>query len=854
MIPVRLLLQNFLSYHQQTEIDFSSIHLACISGNNGAGKSTLLDAITWSLFGKARRNDDAVIYGDENACTVAFEFLYEGDLYRVQRTKTRDKTGELDLQLRDPPGERWINLTEKSLRETDHRIQQILRLDYETFINASFLLQGKADQFAQQKPSDRKRILGSILGLDIWEVYREKAVEKRKEAEKQSDLLKVRLLEIKRELDEEDQRRRTLAGLLAELNTLSDQRQDQEKLVDGFRQIEGSVQAQKESLERLKQQVQAQTEEWDEAAARWSAKKSERESFRVLLDRADEIRGRYLSLQECRKQIQAMNLLAIQAGDLERRMGVPRLVLEKEHGRLQQEQRQLASKQTQIAETEVLLEKKKAEKESLTRQISQLQEESSDQVALETVLTQNQQRMADLRSENTRLDAEMKTLERRREQLQSQPGGACPLCGQELTEGHRLNVLADIERQGKEKGDQFRANKKELAELEETQRNLETRKKNALQISIRLQGLHRQVDQLENWIEQNQVIVEHWYHQELNQLTAVKQALEDNSFFAEERSQLSSLQQEYNLLGYDRNQHTALQQKEVNLQSVEKEYIRLEQAGTATDQLDREIASLEVQLERLNEHRKQSQLSLDVSEASYRLASASLQGKVQAEEKLQTLVIKERALHQEIGAARQKVEVLEDLRALQGQLTQEREEIAIQIGRYQSLERALGKDGVPALLIEQALPDIEQEANNILDHLSAGAMSLRFLTQRDYKDKHRDDKKETLDIQISDPEGIRDYEMFSGGEAFRVNFAIRLALSRVLARRSGARLQTLVIDEGFGSQDAAGRQRLVEAIHLVQDDFAMILVITHIEELKDAFPTRIEVEKFPSGSTVRVIT
>ncbi|HWQ83560.1 MAG TPA: SbcC/MukB-like Walker B domain-containing protein, partial [Anaerolineales bacterium] len=98
----------------------------------------------------------------------------------------------------------------------------------------------------------------------------------------------------------------------------------------------------------------------------------------------------------------------------------------------------------------------------------------------------------------------------------------------------------------------------------------------------------------------------------------------------------------------------------------------------------------------------------------------------------------------------------------------------------------------------------------------------------------------------------RDYEMFSGGEAFRVNFAIRLALSEILAQRAGARLQTLVIDEGFGSQDALGRQRLIEAINMVREDFAKILVITHIDELKDAFPNRIEVEKTDRGSTVRV--
>jgi DNA repair protein SbcC/Rad50 len=176
-----------------------------------------------------------------------------------------------------------------------------------------------------------------------------------------------------------------------------------------------------------------------------------------------------------------------------------------------------------------------------------------------------------------------------------------------------------------------------------------------------------------------------------------------------------------------------------------------------------------------------------------------------------------------------------------------------QIARHRTLERAFGKDGVPALLIEQALPQIESKANEILDRLSDGQMSIRFVTQTEYKDRKRDDLKETLEIQISDSAGIRNYEMYSGGEAFRVNFAIRLALSEILAQRKGARLQTLIIDEGFGSQDTQGRQRLIEAINLVKNDFVKILVITHLDELKDAFPTRIEVEKTERGSVLRVI-
>jgi exonuclease SbcC len=206
-----------------------------------------------------------------------------------------------------------------------------------------------------------------------------------------------------------------------------------------------------------------------------------------------------------------------------------------------------------------------------------------------------------------------------------------------------------------------------------------------------------------------------------------------------------------------------------------------------------------------------------------------------------------------VGSASQKVLVLEDLKTRKKELSAQREEQAKLVGQYKQLERAFGKDGVPALLIEQALPQIESKANELLDRLSGGTMSVRFATQAAFKDKKRDDLRETLDILISDSAGTRDYELYSGGEAFRVNFAIRLALSEVLSQRAGARLQTLVIDEGFGSQDALGRQRLIEAIKLVERDFAKILVVTHIEELKEAFPARIEVEKGERGSTVRVL-
>ena len=123
------------------------------------------------------------------------------------------------------------------------------------------------------------------------------------------------------------------------------------------------------------------------------------------------------------------------------------------------------------------------------------------------------------------------------------------------------------------------------------------------------------------------------------------------------------------------------------------------------------------------------------------------------------------------------------------------------------------------------------------------------------KEKKSGGTKETLEIIITDEQGVpRPYETFSGGESFRVNFALRVALAQLLAERSGVRVRTLVIDEGFGTQDEEGIERLVEAIQSIREDFAKVLVITHLERLKQAFPVRIEVEKDPAtGSTFELV-
>ncbi|HHP7244889.1 MAG TPA: SbcC/MukB-like Walker B domain-containing protein, partial [Elainellaceae cyanobacterium] len=157
-----------------------------------------------------------------------------------------------------------------------------------------------------------------------------------------------------------------------------------------------------------------------------------------------------------------------------------------------------------------------------------------------------------------------------------------------------------------------------------------------------------------------------------------------------------------------------------------------------------------------------------------------------------------------------------------------------------------------SLMIENVLPQLEAEANQILGRLSANQLHVQFVTQRAGRRKSSR-LIDTLDILIADIQGTRPYETYSGGEAFRVNFAIRLALARLLAQRSGTSLQMLIVDEGFGTQDAAGCDRLISAINAIASDFACILTVTHMPHLKEAFQTRIEVQKTPDGSTLQLL-
>ncbi len=878
MIPLSLSLQGFLSYRSPVQIDFSTFDLACISGHNGAGKSSLLDAITWVLFGVARKRDESLVNAQSNAAEVVLTFGYENNIYRVQRTLPRGKTTLLEFHILQNNGTKlqnsnslstpeprttnfeyriaknsvWKALTERTLRETQARIEETLRLDYDTFVNASFFLQGKADQFTQQRPTDRKRILGSILGLEIWDVYRENAAGQRKTHEAQIAMLDGQLSEILAELNEEAARKEHLKALQAELNRLSKSRAAQEAALENTRKIAATLAGQRKMVETLARQLDATQRRLDDLRNRIAARRKECVQLGEVIGRAPEIETAYKAWLQAREDVGYWDEIAARFREQEKSRQGPLAEINAARAALLQERTSLERQYQAIQSQQAEMESLKPEIDGLNRELASSQAQLEQRAELDGALQTARQQQAEARAENPRLKAEMEELKERINRLVTVEGAACPLCGQPLNPADRERLIDELNQQGKDMGDRYRANQNLLREADEIVRGLEEQIRMLSKAETERLATTEKISRLSARLEAGGKMLQDWQAQGAVDLTQVTTLLEQESFCAEARASLALVDAELTAIGYDVGAHDAARKAETQGRQADAGLRELESAQAALAPLERELAEMEKQLISQQAEATQQQVEYDSAAVTLAAAEAQAPDLRLAERDLLAAQEQENNLRLEVGAAQQKVSVLADLKKRRKLLDADRETHARLVGQYRQLEKAFGKDGVPALLIEQALPQIESKANEILERLSGGNMSVQFVTQAQYKDKRRDDVKETLDIQIRDGAGLRDYEMYSGGEAFRVNFAIRLALSEVLAQRAGARLQTLVIDEGFGSQDTQGRQRLVEAINLVRRDFAKILVITHIDELKDAFPNRIEVEKGPEGSLVKV--
>ena len=454
-----------------------------------------------------------------------------------------------------------------------------------------------------------------------------------------------------------------------------------------------------------------------------------------------------------------------------------------------------------------------------------------------------------LEADNQRLDAELAEL-RGGYRMLREGETHCPLCGTPLGADGLAHLRQERERQGRERRAQFDENRRQLAALTPKRVQMEAalvEAEAALEQAQR--NLAAKKAALEREVEEGVAASE-----ELASLTpgleALVRRMADEDFAREERESLADLGEQRERLAYDPAGHAEVRERARALEAYTElardlrdaeERLPQEQAALAeftslaaarrseAQEAQRRLADIARQLEDAPALRGE----LDAKGGERRALEVRV-AELQGEERLHSLQLEQLAAREA------------DLAALQQSLV----ELQAARSSYGVLVEAFGRGGIQALLIEAALPELEAQANDLLARLTDHRMTLSLETQRQNR---RGDVSETLEIRIADELGTRSYELFSGGEAFRIDFALRVALAKLLAARAGAPLRTLFIDEGFGTQDPSGRERLVEAIQTIQDEFDLILVVTHIEEMKEAFPVRIDVSKDDTGSSLQVV-
>lgn len=1015
MIPLSLSLHNFLSYGPQTPaLDFTQFKVACLTGSNGHGKSALLDAITYALWGEARKSqherrpDEGLLRLGAAEMRVEFCFALDEEQFRVIRSfrkGRRQGMTQLELQIFDPGSNTYKTLSENaSLVRTQERIDQLLCMNYDTFINSAFILQGRADEFTQKGARQRKEILADLLGLSRYDRLQELSRRHQQEGQQHLQEHQRRLQDLDGELAQQDELERQLDELASRLeqcaaelragearleewreerlertqlqrrsaaaqeerqhlsarlaqeekeglHLISQLQKDAEvlqradliqqdfetyhQLVAEESQLAILLQRQREleaQMRQVEHQLLAARHEVEQRHSSWEARRHTLEDqlnhFRAVLAGQARTEERYQELLTVRQQLQQLE--------------TPRL----RHEALQHEERQL--RERIAAEAERIA----TRREELNHRLGELQrrlqqhpaatarrEELAGELAQLQLETQRRDQLREeggaLRTRQEQLRRQLETqqteLAQAREKLhlfKAAPQASCPLCGSRLDETHRQQLDQELAEQERGQEHAITADQQQLVALEkdlvELRQQYQRAEHQAQLLPTRQQEWGRLEARLAQFAEEER------QRQELEaQLTDLETQLREERYAPDYRLRLAQLATDLSTLDYHPDHHAGLRRQLEERAPAETERAHLQEARLRHEQLAAELAdavenlgtarrNLEEKRYGLQEqhaleglrHRlqdlgydparhQQVRLNLDrlsdVVARRERLIAAQQRHAANQEQLtrntqiLSALRSQLSALDTELAAAQVRLEelsgvedcftaasqllasqrgerdlLLQQQGALQTRhqrglaMAEERKAVWAkteseqrQVWVYQQLSEALGKDGIQALIIESAIPEIEQEANALLARLTDNRIQIAIESLRDLK---KGGTRETLDIKIADELGERSYHLYSGGEAFRTDFALRLALSKVLARRAGARLRTLIIDEGFGTQDSQGLEYLIEAIQEVSKDFDKVLVVTHLPEMKNAFPVQIQVTKHPElGSRFEII-
>lgn len=732
---------NHLS-HGSTRVEFNGTRLAAFTGPNGAGKSSLLESIKWVLFDDARARGDELVRLGETDMSASITFGYAGATYRATRGRSTKAGGRsyLELAVQAPDGS-WTPLTEGDIRATQARIAELLGLDAESFGTAVFLAQGRANRFAELTAGDRKRVLGQVLGLEVYEKAEARARELAREVDARlvghrdqlQRLVATLASRPEREADLEYSRG-TLAGAETEYSEAAgavDVVGTRIRELDTELAAAAAVTEQLAALEADRARV---ADEWRRAQGRATAARDAAAGAERVIAGAADVDAAVAALPGAKAELEA--LVAAEAAD----RGI-RQDLERRRAEI----RGMESAYSEAVSTH------RATYESARRRVDELTlaVQELEPVICEKCQHPNVVDQAGIRPHLEAARREFNALEK---------------SGPPKAPAGLLTEQAAID-------------------------GAERRRAEAGFDAARLATLHAEVTRLSSTAARSEAIAA--ARQALEQATAAVTEAEVDKAAAAGRGQAIS---------------EAIQVAQAKSGPVAE----LHQARAGAEE------ALRVARARVTEaegHRRIAEKSVAVSEAA-----------------LEQLV----DVQTEADLVAQGVAAGDD-----------------ELGRLRRLVAAFGVTGIPARIIEGVLPELASYANELLGELRPG-MTLELRAQR--AKKSGAGVVEALDLVVRDAAGERPLALFSGGERMSVSLALAVGLSRLVARRAGSRIESLVIDEPDGL-DAAARRAFGQALRVIahRGDLARVVLVSHHDDLAEFGDATYQVTKGPQGSVVELV-
>lgn len=773
---IRLELTNFRQ-HADTVVEFRP-GLTGIIGPNGSGKTTILEGIAWAIYGAqaVRGTNDTLRFNRApGRSTVAAELELElsGERYRLRRTLRN-----AELYLGDSPDPIAAGVT-----EVTRQVTRRLGMNRDEFFNTYFTGQKELQFLAAMTPMERARFLSQVLGYE-------------------------RLRAAQGRVREERNRIR------GEVETLRQALGDPEELAEAVKEAEARV---LEATEKLEAAERRETE----AAARLS-----------------ELEPAYRKLQEARERDQRLD------SDLR----VARTRLEDVESRREQARAELAELEGTADELEELRERSKPLKDLEVRgeELARLKEAERRRTELSgdldrirgrveelseeaRALGEQAEAAAELREEVGEQQAECERLEKERDDLRSNwqrdrqdaeaqlrmlrdraeelsaqiedleeagSEGVCPTCERPLGEVYG-RVLSEVQARYDEvvqDGRWFRSRVEQLsAEPDEV-----------AAVTERLAGAREGLNRLRERLSAAESAG--------RQAARRRQELEAEQARARERAgELAELPE-----GYDLEEHEEVRARIEELRQVEKRATQLAARLEARPKLKRQRAEAEEEakqirsrIEALENDRRELGFSLE----EYREFEERFES---AREDLQTARVDAERARGELETARAAAEsarAAEEAYRRRASLVEERE---ADHRLHNELDRALG--ALREDLNARVRPELSEIASAFLAELTDGR----------YNAIEIDENYEIVVLDDGEEKPV-----ISGGEEDLANLVLRLAISQMIADRAGQTLSLLIFDEVFGGLDDLRRESVVQLLQRLQDRFEQVVLITHIESIRE---------------------